>query len=106
MVEEPGITAGQGPKVLLTDTGLVAELIGVDAARYAAIDQGDIAGMLFETLVVMELVKQRTWARNQVQIRLSQNPSAAVGIADFRRSGLVVGGPAFCLARGLERERL
>lgn len=56
------------PKILLTDTGLTAGLIGVDAARYAALDQGDVAGMLFETFVVMELVKQRTWTSRQVQL--------------------------------------
>lgn len=55
-------------KLLLTDTGLAAALIGVDAARYAAIDQGDVAGMLLETFVVMEVVKQRTWARKRVQL--------------------------------------
>jgi uncharacterized protein len=56
------------PKLLLTDTGVAASLIGVDAARYAAIDQGEVAGKLLESFVVMELVKQRTWARSQVQL--------------------------------------
>lgn len=56
------------PKVLLADTGLAAALIGVDAQRYSAIDQGEIAGLLLETFVVMELIKQRTWARHAVQL--------------------------------------
>lgn len=54
-------------KLLLSDTGMAATLIGVDAARYSAPDQGTVAGMLFETFVVMEIVKQATWSRTSVQ---------------------------------------
>ena len=56
------------PKLLLTDTGLTAALVGVDAARYSAPDQGAVAGALFETFVVMELVKQATWSATPVQL--------------------------------------
>ncbi|MFY9487814.1 MAG: ATP-binding protein [Solirubrobacterales bacterium] len=56
------------PKFFLTDTGLAAGLIGLDAARYSAIDQGGIAGMLLETFVVMELVKQRTWSEQRTHL--------------------------------------
>jgi predicted AAA+ superfamily ATPase len=56
------------PKLLLTDTGLMSSLIGVDAARYSAVDQGELAGMLLETFVTMELVKQQTWADARVQL--------------------------------------
>jgi uncharacterized protein len=56
------------PKLLLTDTGLTAALIGVDAARYSAPDQGAVAGALFECFVVMELVKQATWSAIPVQL--------------------------------------
>jgi predicted AAA+ superfamily ATPase len=56
------------PKLLLTDTGLTAALVGVDAARYSAPDQGAVAGALFESFVVMELVKQATWAVTPVQL--------------------------------------
>jgi predicted AAA+ superfamily ATPase len=56
------------PKLLLSDTGLAAALVGVDASRYSAPDQGAIAGMLFETFVLMELVKQATWSVAQVQL--------------------------------------
>lgn len=58
----------KSPKLLLTDTGMAAALVGVDAARYAAPDQGAAAGMLFETFVVMELVKQATWAETPVEL--------------------------------------
>ena len=55
-------------KLLLSDTGVAAALVGVDTARYSAPDQGAIAGMLFETFVAMELVKQATWSETQVQL--------------------------------------
>jgi predicted AAA+ superfamily ATPase len=56
------------PKLLLSDTGMAAALIGVDAARYCAPDQGSIAGMLFETFVLMEIVKQATWSPTPVEL--------------------------------------
>jgi predicted AAA+ superfamily ATPase len=56
------------PKLLLADTGMAAALIGVDASRYGAPDQGPVAGMLFETFVLMELVKQATWSTVPVEL--------------------------------------
>jgi hypothetical protein len=56
------------PKLLLTDTGLGAALVGVDAARYSAPDQGAMAGALFETFVVMELIKQTGWSATHVEV--------------------------------------
>lgn len=56
------------PKLLLTDTGLAAALVGVDAARYSAPDQGALAGGLFEIFVVMELVKQASWSTTPVEL--------------------------------------
>jgi predicted AAA+ superfamily ATPase len=56
------------PKLLLTDSGLAAALVGVDAARYSAPDQGAVAGALFETFVVMELIKQATWSTTPVEL--------------------------------------
>ena len=58
----------KSPKLLLTDTGLAAALVGVDAARYSAPDQGALAGGLFETFVVMELIKQATWSATPVEL--------------------------------------
>lgn len=58
----------RSPKFFLTDTGLVCGLVGVDAARYSAVDQGGLAGMLLETFVVMELVKQSTWSERRVRM--------------------------------------
>jgi uncharacterized protein len=56
------------PKLLLSDTGMAAALIGVDAFRYCAPDQGFLAGMLFETFVLMEFVKQATWSTIPVEL--------------------------------------
>lgn len=56
------------PKLLLSDSGLAAALLGVDAARYSAPDQGPLAGTLFETFVVMEVVKQATWSVTPVEL--------------------------------------
>jgi predicted AAA+ superfamily ATPase len=56
------------PKLLLADSGMAAALVGADAVRYAAPDQGSLAGMLLETFVVMELVKQATWSATAVQL--------------------------------------
>jgi len=56
------------PKLLLTDTGLGAALVGVDAARYSAPDQGALAGGLFETFVVMELITQASWSTTPVEL--------------------------------------
>lgn len=56
------------PKLLLTDTGMAAALVGVDTARYSAPDQGSVAGMLFETFVLMELIKQATWSTAPVEL--------------------------------------
>lgn len=56
------------PKLVLCDSGMAAALVGADSARYAAPDQGVLAGMLLETFVVMELVKQATWSENTVEL--------------------------------------
>jgi uncharacterized protein len=56
------------PKLLLTDTGMAAALVGIDASRYSAPDQGSVAGMLFETFVAMELVKHATWSATPVEL--------------------------------------
>lgn len=55
------------PKFVLCDSGMAAALIGADAARYSAPDHGALAGMLLETFVVMELIKQSTWSAATVE---------------------------------------
>jgi predicted AAA+ superfamily ATPase len=55
-------------KLMLSDTGMAAALVGVDESRYSAPDQRAIAGMLFETFVAMEIVKQATWSVAQTKL--------------------------------------
>lgn len=63
-----GVRQVKTPKLMLSDSGLAAALLGVDAARYSAPEEGSVAGMLFETFVVMELVKQATWSVMPVEL--------------------------------------
>lgn len=51
----------KAPKVLLTDTGLMAHLLGVNTERLA-VDPA-LAGPLLETFVTMEIRKQIGWSR-------------------------------------------
>ena len=64
----PGLTARErlAPKVFLTDTGLLAYLLGARAERAATDPQ--ISGKLFENFVATEIVKQLVWAEHQVEI--------------------------------------
>lgn len=55
------------PKAYLTDTGLAAHLVGVEADGLGAPGVPH-AGPLMETFVVGELRKQRTWARRRVDL--------------------------------------
>lgn len=56
------------PKLVICDSGMAAALIGAASARYGAPDKGALAGMLLESFVVMELVKQLTWSENTVEV--------------------------------------
>jgi len=56
------------PKLFLTDTGLLSGMLGIDASRFSAVDQGELAGMLLETFVTMELAKQQTWAEARAEL--------------------------------------
>lgn len=58
---------GRRPKVFVTDTGLAAHLQGVDA-RGLAVPTAPTRGSLFETFVVNELVKQRSWSATSVAL--------------------------------------
>ena len=68
VVSEPRRPAGQDAEAAARRQRMAAALIGADATRYSAPDQGMLAGMLLETFVVMELVKQATWSSETVQL--------------------------------------
>jgi hypothetical protein len=79
------------PKLLLADTGMAAALIGVDASRYCAPDQGALAGMLFETFVLMEIIKQTTWSITPVELFYRDTDKREVGLVVESASGDIVG---------------
>lgn len=54
------------PKVFLTDTGLAADLLGVDSSSLT-LPSGPL-GSLLETFVTVELRKQQAWASSTVDI--------------------------------------
>ena len=56
----------KSPKVLLSDTGLLALLSGTTPDRLR--QDPTLAGHLLENFVAMELVKQASWSENPVQI--------------------------------------
>jgi len=87
------------PKLLLTDSGMAAGLLGVDVARVTAPDQGVLAGSLFETFVAMELVKHATWSETPVELyHYRDTEKREVDVVVESASGEVVGIEAKCAA--------
>ncbi|WP_378614237.1 ATP-binding protein [Nonomuraea cavernae] len=79
------------PKLHLTDTGLAAHLLSVDAEGLAA-RVAPARGPLVETFIVGELSKQATWSPFRVGLyhwRVSQGPE--VDLVIERTNGRVVG---------------
>jgi uncharacterized protein len=60
-------TMRRHPKLHLTDTGLAAHLLGMNAARLMDPD-ATASGPLLESFVLMELVKQTTWSNELVRL--------------------------------------
>lgn len=85
--------AKQRPKILLTDTGLAAELVGAGQATFGTHANGVLAGALFETLVLTELHKQATWAERLVDLSHFRDRHGAEvdAIIEDRQSGLIAG---------------
>jgi predicted AAA+ superfamily ATPase len=64
----PGLGARevQAPKIYITDTGLMAHLLGADDARAASDDQ--VTGKLVENFVATELTKHAEWSARPVRL--------------------------------------
>lgn len=80
----------QAPKICINDSGLLAHLLGATPDRIKT--DGNLAGMLLENFVVMELRKQTTWAETQPEIfywRTASGQEVDVVLED--RAGRVVG---------------
>jgi predicted AAA+ superfamily ATPase len=56
------------PKVIVTDTGLAADLCTVRESDFAVTADGRSAGALFETFVTTELLKQASWSERTVDV--------------------------------------
>lgn len=87
----PASRAVRRPKLHITDTGLAAHLLGVDAEGLAA-RVSPARGPLVETFIVNELTKQASWSPFQVNLfhwRVSQGPE--VDLVLERTNGQVVG---------------
>jgi predicted AAA+ superfamily ATPase len=78
------------PKVLLTDTGLAAHLMGVDGARLA--QDRSLLGGLLESFVAMELVKQAQWSVDPPALyHFRTHEGDEVDLVLERRGGALVG---------------
>lgn len=66
----PGATtrAKRRPKLVLADTGLLADQVGAGEATFAADADGVQAGALFETLVITEILKQVGWSAESLEV--------------------------------------
>lgn len=83
----PGIGSReiQSPKVYLSDTGLLAHLLGGNERRIARDDQ--LTGKLLENFVVTELLKHATWAAVDVRQHHYRNRDEEIDIVLESRSG-------------------
>jgi predicted AAA+ superfamily ATPase len=78
------------PKVLLTDTGLAAHLMGIDEARVTR-DRSLLGGLL-ESFVAMELVKQTGWSADPPALHhFRTHEGDEVDLVLERRGGALVG---------------
>jgi predicted AAA+ superfamily ATPase len=80
----------KAPKIALADTGLWADIIGVEGERLQS--EGVMLGMVLENFTVMELRKQATWSSRSVRLhhfRDLKNHEVDIVLED--RTGGIVG---------------
>ncbi len=83
--------ARRHPKMHLTDTGLAAFLLGLNADRLMDPD-ATMSGTLLESFVLMELVKQTTWSKERVRLsHYRDDKDREVDIIVESQSGSVAG---------------
>ena len=56
----------KSPKLVFTDTGLLAHVLGLNRAR--AVQDRTLFGHVLENFVAMELIKQQTWSKTRFQL--------------------------------------
>ena len=80
----------KSPKTILTDTGLMAYLQGVDQERL--MNNSTLTGPILENFVVMELRKQITWSQHQPSLfHFRTQTGQEVDIVLEDRAGRLVG---------------
>lgn len=80
------------PKILMSDTGLAAERLGMTAQRWRNQPHHEARGALMETFVGMELIKQASWSRTRVDINhYREHAGREVDFVLENRDGQVVG---------------
>lgn len=80
----------KAPKSHITDTGLLAHLVGTGQDRIA--DDPQLAGMFFETFAAMELLRQSEWDEQRPRVHhYRDKEQREVDILLERRDGTVVG---------------
>ncbi len=79
----------KAPKLYVADTGLLAELVGIDSGRVKA--DGGIAGALFETFVANELERQASWSEEPCTFWHLREREREVDVIAERRNGDIVG---------------
>lgn len=79
----------KAPKLYVSDTGLLAGLIGADQRRVR--EDGGLAGALFETFVATELERQAAWAPEPLTFWHYRAGEREVDVIVERPSGEIVG---------------
>jgi len=85
--------AKRRPKVVLADPGLLADQVGAGEAAFAPDADGVVAGALFETLVLTEILKQASWSTESLELghyRDRDGREIDLVVSD-RRTGTVAG---------------
>jgi hypothetical protein len=86
----PGIAVRErlAPKLFFADTGLLAHLLGADAERTVADPR--LTGMLYESFVASELVKQLAWTERHADLYHYRRERQEVDFVLEARDGTVV----------------
>jgi predicted AAA+ superfamily ATPase len=80
----------KAPKAYVTDSGLLAHLLGADDRRIE--DDGQVAGRMFETFVTMELLRQAEWQDNPPRLyHYRDRDGREVDVILERRDGSMIG---------------
>lgn len=78
----------QAPKLHLTDTGLLAQQLGVDRRRIADDDQ--LSGPALETFCAMEILKHLSWAEIECTLRHYRSGNEEIDLILEAQSGEIV----------------